>query len=164
MRYFWNCQTLQSRSRIQLHYSRCRWLDIVRAAAHFAFYHKVSHQIVLYGFQKVSFAVATQVSHISVAFDDGADIPSGLPCLVGRLWNHPHVGVTHLLDILVLWRHCLALVTASAPIVYAAFDERRNGLLIGSLVGHRMVRRILDTKSFWKGKSTILKSGAASER
>ena len=80
-----NRQILQSRSRIQLHYSRCRWLDIVRAAAHFAFHHEVSHQIVLYGFQKVSFAVATQISHISVAFDDGADIPGGLPCLVGWL-------------------------------------------------------------------------------
>ena len=41
------------------------------------------------------------------------------------------MGVTHLLDILVFWRHCLALVTASAPIVYPGFDERRNGLLIG---------------------------------
>jgi hypothetical protein len=78
-------QILQSRSRIQLHYSGCRWLDIVRAAAHFAFYHEVSHQIVLYGFQKVRFAVATQISHISVAFDDGADIPGGLPCLNGWL-------------------------------------------------------------------------------
>jgi hypothetical protein len=41
------------------------------------------------------------------------------------------VGVSHLLDILVLWRHCLALVTATALIVYLAFDERCNGLLIG---------------------------------
>ena len=39
--------------------------------------------------------------------------------------------VTHLLDILVLRRHCLALVAASALIVYLAFDERCNGLLIG---------------------------------
>ena len=39
--------------------------------------------------------------------------------------------VTHLLDILVLRRHCLALVTASAVIVYPGFDNRRNGLLIG---------------------------------
>src|SRR5262249_22482468 len=78
-------QILQSRSRIQLHYSRCPWLDIVRAAADFAFYHEVSHQIVFYGFQKARFAVATQISRISVAFDDGADIPGGLPCLVGWL-------------------------------------------------------------------------------
>jgi hypothetical protein len=45
------------------------------------------------------------------------------------------VGVTHLLDILVLWRHCLALLTASALIVYLAFDERCNGLLIGFDMG-----------------------------
>jgi hypothetical protein len=60
----------------------------------------------------------------------------------------------HLLDILVLWRHCLALVTASALIVYAAFDERRNGLLIGSLIGHQMVRRLFlyDARTIFRCK------------
>ena len=64
------------------------------------------------------------------------------------------MGVTHLLDILVLWRHCSALVTASALIVYAAFDERRNGLLIGSLIGHQMVRRLFlyDARTIFRCK------------
>jgi hypothetical protein len=60
------------------------------------------------------------------------------------------VGVTHLLDILVLWRHCLDLVSANSLIVYPAFNQRRKRRARGKpLFRRRLFFRHSPTKKFF---------------
>ena len=59
--------------------------DIIITAAFIAFYHEVSHLLVFDSFQNAGFTLATEVSHIPVAFNDRAYVAGGLSYLIGRL-------------------------------------------------------------------------------